>query len=163
VRANTDGNMPREITLPNTLPCLRWRLKETQQGQALLGLLTKEAIEEEQEEKCRACQAIRPFPKVLVVLRRLGNYPGAEVYAEEGVSVRFLELPEMSAEGEIGKLAEEFIEVSVPRSWRHLVGLPAKRIRRDVFRGVSLSETVRYQEDAEAIREIRETLVEVTR
>ncbi len=121
----------------------------------MLAELAEKDFEERMETKCRSCENIRPYPKVLVVLRRLGQFPGAEVYTEDGVSVRFLEMPDASGDGEIGRLTEELIEVSLPKNWRHLVGLPAKRIFRDVFRGVSLAEWLRYTELREAIREIR--------
>jgi hypothetical protein len=134
---------------------LRAWLKGSVQGRELLGELTDKAFKEGMEDKCRACENIRPYPKVLVVLRRLGRFPGAEVYAEEGVSIRFVEMPDVPSDGEIGTLVEELIEVSVPRSWRYMIGLPAKRIVRDVFRGMSLVELLRHHERKLALKEIR--------
>ena len=145
--------MTRKTTLPSTLPGLRAWLKGSEQGRALLAELTEEAFEKVIEDRCRACQNIRPHPKVLskvlVVQRRLGRFPGVMVYAEEGTSVRLLELPDMRAD------AEDYIELLIPKSWRHLMGLPAKRIHSDVFRGISLTEWLRYAELGEALREIR--------
>lgn len=148
--------MKQKATLPQTALGLRAWLKGTVQGRELLGMLTKEAIEEAQEEKCRACENIRPYPKVLVVLRRLGRFPGAQVYAEEGVTIRFLELPDVSAEGKIGILVEELIELRLPRNWRHLMDLSANRITIQVFRGMTLQESLQHTERAVALREIRE-------
>ena len=121
----------------------------------MLDELRPKAFEEALEEKCRACQSVRPYPKVLVVLRRLGRFPGAEVYAEEGVSVRFLEMPDVSSDGAIGRWVEELIEVKLPRNWRHLAGIPVKRISSEVFRGMSLDEVLRHTERGVALKEIR--------
>lgn len=146
--------MKQKVTLPGTLLGLRSWLKGSEQGRELLGELTEEAFEKVLEDKCRSCENIRPYPKVLVVLRRLGRFPGVEVYTEEGVAVRFLELPDTDLD------LEELIEVRLPRNWRHLVGLPAKRIHSEVFRGMSLVEALRHTERYVALREIRTTLTE---
>lgn len=150
MRANTDGTMTERIKLPTSLRGLKAWLEGATQGRALLGILTAEALAKHLGERCRKCHNMRPYPKALIVLRRLGEYPGAEVYAEEGVLVRFVELPEMSDER-----VDEFIELRLPRNWRHLMGLPAKRIHSDVFRGMTLQECLRHTERAVALREIR--------
>ncbi len=152
--------MPGRTTLPSTVQGLRAWLKGSEQGRALLGELTRESFDYEIETKCRACENIRPYPKVLVVLRRLGFYPGAEVYAEEGVSVRFLELPNISNENaEMAAAAEDYIEAQLPKSWRYLMGLPAKQIQSEVFRGLMLSELVRSAEDLDVLKVIRQLSV----
>lgn len=143
--------------LPSTSQGLRAWFKGTVEGRELLRELTEEAFEGRLEEKCRACQKLRPYPKVLVVLRRLGQFPGAEVYTEEGVTVRFLELPDVSSHL---SLLEELIEVRLPRNWRHMVWLPAKRIHGEVFRGMSLAESLRHTERGVALKEIRTNLTE---
>ena len=148
--------MTRKTTLPSTVLGLRSWLKGSAEGKALLSELTQKAFEEREEAKCRACENMRPYPKVLVVLRRLGQFPGVEVHAEEGVSIRLLELPDVSSDGEIGKRVEELIETRLPRSWRHLSGLPAKRIAREVFRGMSLVEALRHVERGVALKEIQD-------
>lgn len=147
--------MARKSTLPSTVQGLRVWLKGSTEGKALLRELTDKAFEERVEEKCRTCENMRPYPKVLVVLRRLGRHPGAEVYTEDGVSVRFLELPDVSSDEASGRLAEELIEVRLPRNWRHMTGLPAKRISSGVFRGVPLTEALRHSERGAALKEIR--------
>ncbi len=147
--------MARKTNLPRTPSGLRSWLKGSEQGRALLASLIEEALEKTMEAKCRACENIRPYPKVLVVLRRLGRFPGADVYVEEGVSVRLVELPELSDGSEVMRLAEELLALRLPKSWRYLIGLPAKRIQSEVFRGVSLEETLRYGElltDIESLR-----------
>ncbi len=148
--------MTQKDTLPSTSQGLRAWLKGSVEGKTLLSELTEEAFEERLEEKCRSCQSIRPYPKVLVVLRRLGRFAGAEVYTEEGTTVRFLELPDVSEQN--GAALEELIEVSLPRNWRHMVGLPSKRIHSEVFRGVALQEAFRHTERGVALKEIRATV-----
>jgi len=155
VELNTDGTMARTTTLPGTQQAVRAWLKGTEQGRALLARLTGEAFEEALNAKCRACENIRPYPRVLIVLRRLGNYPGSEAYVDEGVSVRLVELPEISDRAEADGLVEEWIAERVPKSWRHLVRLPARRIHSEVFRGVSLAETLRYGELLDDIKTIK--------
>ena len=147
--------MARTTNLPSTAQGLRSWLKGSTEGRALLRELTEEAIEERLEAKCRACESIRPYPKVLVVLRRLGRFPGVEVYTEEGVSLRFLELPDIPATAKAEILAEEYIELMLSKNWRRLMDLPARRIHRTLFRGISLTEWLRYAELGEAIEEIR--------
>ena len=138
--------------LPTTVDGLRAWMKGATEGRAMFKELAAESL----EEKCRACQQIRSGPKVLVVLRRLGNHPGAEVYAEDGVSIRFLELPDVPDDGEFGLLIEQLVEAKLPKSWRCLLQLPAKRIQGEVFRAVTLAEAVRHEETLGLIREMRE-------
>ncbi len=149
--------------LPRTQAAVRAWLNGSTEGRSLLAALTREALEDVMLAKCEACQAMWPHPKtllkrgqfskVLVVLRRLGRFPGAEVYSEDGVVVRMLELPEMSACVEAR--AEELIAIRLPRTWRHMLALPAKRITCDVFRGISLTETLRYLEEQNALRDLQ--------
>jgi len=138
--------------LPTTIKQLRAWLRDTTQGQGILAKATEKFL----EARCRECQDIRPYPKVLVVMRRLGNHAGAEVYAEEGISLRFMELPDVPDDAEFGRLAEELIELKLPRNWRHMVQLPSKRIQSEVFRGVSVAEAEYYRWLEGAIREVRE-------
>ena len=146
--------MKQKPTLPSTLLGLRAWLKGSVDGKAMLGELTEKAIQCVVEKRCKACQDVRPrpkqLPKVLVVQQMLGSHPGVTVYAEEGVLVRTRELPACEA----GSLAEEYIELMLPRTWKKLMGLPAKRIRHGTYRGVSLTEWLYYAELGEAIREI---------
>ena len=126
---------------------LRAWLRGSDEGRRLCAELASEAM----EKRCRACQEIAACPKVLVVLRRLGLYPGAEVYAEKGCTVRMMEMPDVSE----GGLLDEWIESRLPRNWRHMTGLPSRRIDSEVFRGQSLQEVANYMGMAEAIREIQ--------
>lgn len=149
--------MPRKTTIPSTLRGLRAWLKGSKQGRALRRELTEKASEEKTEAKCRACQNIRPYPKCLIVLRRLGTFPGVEVYTEPGTSVRLLELPEVRGDTpEIERLIEDMTGLKLPKNWRHMLNLPVKRIRSEVYRGIPLAEALRYVELGEAISEIHE-------
>jgi hypothetical protein len=143
--------MPTNSNLPRTTKGLRAWLRGTTEGRATLNRMAKEFL----EGRCRTCQKIRPYPKVLVVLRRIGDLPGAEVYAEEGVNLRFLELPDIPDDGDFVELTERLIELELPRNWRRLVNLPVKRIHRETFRGVTISEAIRYEEDLRLIRLIK--------
>lgn len=129
----------RTSNFPSTPGTLRAWLRDTTDGQAIFAGLAEDFL----ERKCRACQNIRPYPKVLVVLRRIGDKPGAEVYAEEGVNLRFLELPDIpDTDAEYAKMTEELIELKLPKNWRPLVQLPERRIHREVFRGVGIGEAL---------------------
>ena len=124
-------------TFPSTPRTLRAWLRDTAEGKAIFAGLAEDFL----ERKCRACQNIRPYPKVLVVLRRIGDKPGAEVYAEEGVTTRFLELPDIpDADAEFARMTEELIALKIPKGWRHLIQLPARRIQSEVYRGVSIGK-----------------------
>ena len=87
---------------------------------------------------------MQPYPKVLVVLRRLGWYPGAEVYAEEGVLVRLLELPEIPDVADLAPLTEKYVESQLPWSWRRVMAVRARQIHSEVYRGVSLEDAAGY-------------------
>ena len=145
-------------TIPRTPTAIRAWLKGTENGRALLAMLTAESLETSLTAKCRECESIRPYPKVLVVLRKLGRFPGAEVYTEEGASVRLLEMPDVSSNDNAGRLVEEYMELKLPKSWQGLMGLAAKRIQSEVFRGVSLSDTLRYSELRADIETLRKPL-----
>ena len=136
--------------LPRTTKGLKAWLRGSEEGRRLFAELASEFL----EMRCRDCQERRPFPKVLIVLRRLGLYPGAEVYAEKGVLTRFVEMPDLPDDGTLGPMLEEFIEASLPRNWRHMTGLPSKRIHGDVFRGLSVEEMASFADCADCIREI---------
>ncbi len=73
--------------------------------------------------------------RVLIVLRRLGKYPGAEVYCEPGASVKVIELPDLPDDDPIIEpLIEGLIREKLPQSWRGMVELPARRKSSEVFR-----------------------------
>ncbi|WP_455387600.1 hypothetical protein [Petrachloros mirabilis] len=140
---------PRSITnLPTTARGLRAWLRDTDEGRRIVTESYSEAL----ETKCRLCEIGCPFPKVLVVLRRLGNYAGAEIYAEKGCLIKTLEMPDVPEEW---PMAEEWIEVNLPKHWRHMVALPAKRIESEVFRGLHVFEAACYEEQARWLDELR--------
>jgi ribosomal protein L36 len=148
----TDGSMKRTTNLPRTVKGLRAWIKGTTEGRAILREMASELL----EEKCRACQMIGRNQRVLVVLRRLGNYPGAEVYAEDGVTVRFVELPDIPDDGEFAGLTEQLIEVELPKNWKQMVSLPARRIQSDVWRGITVERALERHEDLMLIRALNE-------
>ena len=142
----------RNSSLPTTAKGLRAWLKGTDEGQAIL----RDAAAEFLQEKCRACQNMRPFPRVLIVLRRLGAHPGAEVYAEEGVTVRFMELPDVADDGCLGELVERLIAAKLPKSWLPMTELPAKRIKSEVFRGITAEKALGASRVAAVLKQLQE-------
>jgi hypothetical protein len=116
--------------------------------------MVRELAKELLEEKCQSCQQIRPFPKVLVVLRKLGRHVGAEVYAERGVLVRCLELPVVRDDSEIEPLVEQLIQAKLPKTWRHMTGLPSRQIQTEVFRGLTPEKALHHAEMLGLIRRL---------
>lgn len=137
--------------LPRTVNALRAWLRGSEEGQTLFRELASGFL----EEKCRACQQIRPSRKVLVVLRRLGCFPGAEVYAETGVHVRVLELPDVPDDGPFTEWTERLMELDLPKSWKHILWVPERQVKRDVFRGVTVEKALRFHEELMLIRALR--------
>ena len=146
------ANRKRTSNLPSTLRGLRAWFRASSQGRTLFGRLGQDFL----EEKCQTCQGVHYLPKVLVVLRRLGNHAGAEVYAESGTNIRLLELPDVPDEAGFEELTERLILARLPRNWQGILNLPAKQIQSDVFRGVSVEEALRFQEELQLIRELRQ-------
>jgi hypothetical protein len=141
-------------TLPTNVKGLRAWLRGSAEGRAIL----REMCEEFLEEKCRECQQMRPFPKVLVVMRRLGRFPGAQVYVQEGVTVRMVEMPDVPDTEACEPRFEELLEWMLPKSWRSLLGLRARRIQSEVFRGVGLAEYLRQSCRLDVVRELEREL-----
>lgn len=142
-----------KITLPRTLRGLRPWLTQTDEGRALLASLTDECL----EERCRACQeGWLAIPRVLVVLRRLGRYPGAEVYQTNGVTVRLEELVDTQDDAELERLADELLEVQLPRTWQSVAQYGRRKSM--VFTSLSAERRIRSLEELETIRELKECL-----
>jgi hypothetical protein len=140
--------MKQRVTLPQSLGGLKAWLKGSDEGKALLRELTEEAIEMRLGKK----------PKVLVVLRKLNGHPGIQVYTEEGVLVQVTELPDVENDTpEIESSLDELLELRLHRSWKHMLGLPAKRIQEAVFSGTTLADWLWYTELGVAVKAIRET------
>ena len=137
-----------ESNLPTTVTGLRAWLSGTDAGRLLFSDLASSFL----ESKCRACEKVRPYPKVLVVLRRIGSRPGAEVYAERGVSTRFLEMPDIPDDGDFVAWTEGLMEIELPRSWKHMIALPRRQVSSEVFRGVTLGEAFRCECDLTVLR-----------
>lgn len=101
---------------------IRAWLKGTAEGKKLVEELTQRAFEERHEEKCRACLETRLFYRVLVVMRRLGEHPGVEVYSDPGVRVKVVELPNVESDvKEIEPLLRQLLVNRLPKYWRDLV------------------------------------------
>jgi hypothetical protein len=124
-------------------------LKQTTAGRRVL----QETAKELQEEKCRACElAIHQRPKVLCVLRRLGDRPGVEVYAERGAQVRIEELVDTFGSPSLEIAAEEVLEAQLPRNWKHLAnGKPESM----VWRGLTPKQRLRALESVAWLNELK--------
>ncbi len=138
--------------IPATQVAVRAWLKGSTEGRDLLHRMTQRLVEEAVEEKCRVCQQAHPYPRVLVVLRRLGNHPGVEVYSGPGVLVHIEELPDAPGTAACDLLLEQVLEIRLPKTWRWLLETRARRIHSGVFRAVSLDEWLYYLERAEVFR-----------
>ena len=141
-------------TLPKTITQLKSWLRGSTEGKQVIADLTAESL----EEKCRQCEtAIRPKPKVLVVAKRLGLHPGAEVYAERGVSVRLEEMFDTEDDSMLELGAEEALAIRLPRPWQHLLcGVePQQPTRGIVFSGMSAQQYVKYLEVKRVLREMK--------
>ncbi len=125
-------------------------LRDSNDGRALLAGLTARTI----EEKCRRCEGnARPFPKALVVLRRLGRYTGAEVFADEGISVRVEELIDTRDDPAIERLALELLWAQLPRGWRGFSECSPRYS--GVFVGLSATDLLRTQERLAWLRAVK--------
>ena len=126
-------------TLPRTMAQLRGWLRDTEAGQKIIRELTSGSLEDE----CRKCQRVRPYPKVLAVVRRLGFKPGVEVFHERGVAVKCIELVDSEGDPATEILVEELLEHQLPRSWKPLVG---RRSVSEVFTGLTVERKLEMAE-----------------
>ncbi len=138
-----------KTTCPRTAIQLRAWLRDTITGRQLFRELAKDVLEGE----CRKCQLIRPYPKALVVVRRLGPLPGVEVFREKGITVRLEELVDTRDDRVIEILAEELLEAQLPRPWKHL---PHCRSESRCFHGVTAEQRLQALGDMEELRIYRE-------
>ncbi len=141
-------------TFPGTAIQLRAWLRDTIVGRQMFRELAKDVLEEE----CRKCQRLRPYPKVLIVARRLRprirrRLYGIEVFRERGVTVRVEELIDEHDDATVEILAQELLEAQLPRPWRHL---PHCRSESDCFRGLTAQRRLKTLGDLEELRIYRE-------
>ena len=136
-------------TFPRTAGQLRRWLRDTVPGRTLVKELAKDFLEKE----CRRCERRRPYPRVLVVIRRLGYKPGAEVFYEKGITVRLEELVDSQGDASIELLVEKLLLAQLPRSWKHL---PNCRSESMVFSGLTATRRIESLEILKLIRELKE-------
>ena len=138
---------------PRTARQLRAWLRDTTIGRQLFRELAKDVLEEE----CRKCQRIRPYPKVLVVVRRLGTLPCVEVFREKGVTVRLEELVDTHEDAIIEilgtELTEKLLVAQLPKPWRHL---PYCKSESRCFHGITAERRLKVLGDLEELRIYRE-------
>lgn len=139
-------------TFPRTAIQLRPWLRDTVIGRQLFQELVKEFL----EEKCGECQFIYAHPKVLVVVRRLGPLPGVEVFWEKGVTVRIEELVDTHDDRVIEVLAEDVIELQLPKRWRHMLHVPSYRSESQCFHSQTAGQRLKVLGDLEDLRILRE-------
>ena len=128
-----------EPSFPRTPGQLLVWLRDTDRGRALI----REAASGFLEEACRKCQRVRPYPKVLVVVRRLGFRPGAEVFYEKGVTVKCVELVDSEGDPATEILVEKLLIQQLPKPWKPLV---ACRSDSQVFTGLTAERKLRFFE-----------------
>lgn len=139
--------MPESQIFPTTLAALRAWLTDSDVGRELLRETTKDFL----ENKCRECERLRPYPKVLAVVRRLGCKPGIEVFYEEGVTVRCEELLDSQDDKAMEILCEDLLR-ALPRSWKHL---PDCRSDSQVFTGLTVDRQIESVETLRILDELR--------
>src|SRR3972149_2088386 len=122
-------------TLPKTLGQLSVWLRDTDAGREILRRCYEQAL----EEKCSACEKGIPIPRVLVVLRRLGHYPGVEVYRETGVNLRLEELVDSEDDPAVELLIDDLLRAQLPQNWKHMVDCRCDSI---VFTGLTAGRRI---------------------
>jgi hypothetical protein len=136
---------------------LRAWLKGSTEGRGILN----EVVDALLEEKCRECQlALCRNQRVLVVLRRLGFRHGAEVYAENGVTVRMIELPDIPDDAEFVEGIEELVKLELPKTWQGIMDVPSRQVKSDVFRGITVEQALEFSRDREVILAIKQAGIE---
>ena len=122
---------------PETAGRLRDWLLTTEWGRKIV----QEAAKKFLEKECRKCEQRRPYPKVLVVARRLGLYPGFEVFQEPGVNVRMEEMIDTFGSADLELRAEELLIAKLPRPWKRLMDCNARYRDGEVFRGLGWDDS----------------------
>jgi hypothetical protein len=138
---------PETRTFPKNLAALRAWLRDTEAGRELL----REAAKDVLENECRKCQRLRPYPKVLAVVRRLGFKPGVEIFHEKGVTVRCEELVDSKGESALEILCEDLLVAQLPKAWKHL---PDCRSDSRVFRGLTVDQEIESRQTLYYIRAV---------
>jgi hypothetical protein len=120
---------------PNALKA--W-FRDTEEGRMIIQPLLKGSV----EAHCRVCQTMPVKPRVLAVLRRLGRFPGVEIYSERGANVKIVELPDFPDD----LAMEELLESYLPRPWKHMAYVPMRDVQSGVFRGISIENALEFEE-----------------
>lgn len=132
-------------------------LRDTKRGQTILRKasekLVEQAVKERLEAECRTCQQLGSPPKVLVVVRRLGGWPGVEVFWEPGVMVRCEELVDSENDAELEVLCETLLRLQLPKPWKHLVDCRSDSM---VFWGLSAEGRLEALDTLRVLREYKE-------
>lgn len=137
---------------PESAGRLRDWLLETEWGRKIV----RDAAKKFLEDSCRKCQQLRPYPKVLVVARRLGLYPGFEVFREPGVNVRMEEMIDIPDIADVGGIADELLIAQLPRPWKRLVECDACYRAGEVFRGITAERQIESILGLRWLRELHE-------
>ncbi len=131
-------------------------LRDTDTGRKIL----REAAKGFLGDTCRNCQRLRPYPRVLVVLKRFGGigYVGAEVFHEPGTTVRIEEMIGIDAlpcrdRTRLDALLEDLLYAQLPRSWKHLTRC---RSVEGVYRGITAERRIKGLIEMGLIRENNE-------
>ena len=131
-------------------PLRRW-LRDTVAGQTIVQEVAKDVL----EKACRNCERLRPYPRVLVVVRRLGRHPGVEVYREKGITVRLEELVDSQDDAGLERLVENLLRAQLPRSWKHLVDCRSESM---VFTELTATRRIESLETLKLLRELKDGL-----
>jgi len=85
-------------------------------------------------------------------VRRLGRYPGVEVYREKGVNVWLEELVDSQDDPAIERLVDDLLVAQLPRNWKHLVDCRSDSI---VFTGLTAERQMESLITLELLRELK--------
>ncbi len=134
-------------TFPRSLAALRKWLQDTDEGREVLTDAAKDFLESE----CRKCERRRPYPKVLVVGHIDDGKPCVEVYWEEGITVKTVEL--VNTEFGDVSLAEELLRAQLPASWKHMLDT-GRRSEMMTLKGLTVTSRINCLVKLGIIREI---------
>jgi len=140
--------------IPRTPDSLYVWLKGSTAGREIV----RKLITEDLEELCRRCQKeFKPNPRVLVVVRSLGRYPGAEVFHDRGVNLRVEELVATEDDTEGDLFAERLLLAQLPKGWSRWVGgLWARQSTSIAYTGQTVSQRIECLEVKRTLRELKE-------
>ena len=142
----------RKPTFPRNQAALRVWLKDTEDGRAIV----REAAKESLENACRGCERLRPYPRVLVVVRWAGLWSfDLTVFREEGVTVRVQETVDAPDCGIMDELAEDILWMQLPRSWQPLSECDARTQENYLFRGFTAERWYKGILELRLLRELQ--------